>query len=115
MEALAASSESSFEARNNITGYRLPNGRTIYVLAEGRLVNLAAGDGHPVEIMDMSFALQALSARFVVQNGASLVPGVYPVPQALDDEVARRKLVSCGMAVDVLTDAQKTYLSSWNG
>ncbi len=115
MEALAASSESSFEARNNITGYRLLNGRTIYVLAEGRLVNLAAGDGHPVEIMDMSFALQALSARFVVQNGASLVPGVYPVPQALDDEVARRKLVSCGMAVDVLTDAQKTYLSSWNG
>ena len=115
MEALESCAVSSFDARNNITGYRLPNGRTVYVLAEGRLVNLAAGDGHPVEIMDMSFALQALSARYMAQNGASLAPGVYPVPQALDGEVACRKLASCGMAVDELTDLQRAYLGSWNG
>lgn len=115
MEALEDFAVSSFDARNNITGYCLPNGNTVYVLAEGRLVNLAAGDGHPVEIMDMSFALQALSARYVAIYGASLAPGVYPVPQTLDDEVARRKLASCGMSVDELTDLQKAYLGSWNG
>ncbi len=115
MEALEDFAVSSFDARNNITGYRLPNGKTVYVLAEGRLVNLAAGDGHPVEIMDMSFALQALSARYMAENGPSLAPGVYRVPQALDDEVAHRKLSSCGMSVDELTSLQKAYLASWNG
>ncbi len=114
MRELEAEAVNTFEARNNIMGYTLPNGRTVYVIAEGRLVNLAAGDGHPVEIMDMSFALQALSARYMAQNGKSLTPGVYAVPEALDNEVARRKLNACHMSVDVLTDAQKAYLGSWN-
>ena len=114
MEELEAYAVSSFEARNNITGYVLPCGKTIYAIAEGRLVNLAAGDGHPVEIMDMSFALQALSARYMAQNGKTLKAGVYAVPEELDSEVANRKLAACGMSVDVLTDAQKKYLSSWN-
>ena len=99
--------------RPNIMGYALPNGRTIFVLAEGRLVNLAAGDGHPVEIMDMSFAIQALSARYIAENRGQLSPGVLPVPAALDQEVARRKLAACGLTIDTLTDQQKAYLSSW--
>jgi len=114
MEELEACAESAFEARNNIMGYVLPGGKTVYVIAEGRLVNLAAGDGHPVEIMDMSFALQALSARYMARSGAGLIPGVYAVPEELDNEVANRKLAACGMTVDVLTDAQKAYLASWN-
>ncbi len=114
MEELEAYAVNTFEARNNITGYVLPNGKTVFAIAEGRLVNLAAGDGHPVEIMDMSFALQALSARYMAQNGRTLKPGVYAVPEELDSEVANRKLAACGMSVDVLTDAQKKYLSSWS-
>ena len=99
--------------RANIMGYVLPNGRTLSVLAEGRLVNLAAGDVHPVEIMDMSFAIQALSARYIAENRATLKPGVHPVPEALDQEVARRKLAACGLSSDTLTDSQREYLSSW--
>ena len=114
MEELETYAANTFEARNNITGYVLPNGKTVFAIAEGRLVNLAAGDGHPVEIMDMSFALQALSARYMAQNGRTLKPGVYAVPEELDSEVANRKLAACGMSVDVLTDAQKKYLSSWS-
>ena len=99
--------------KTNIMGYRLENGRTLFVLAEGRLVNLASGDGHPVEIMDMSFAIQALSARHLALHRGELAPGVYPVPEELDEAVARRKLASCGMSIDALTDAQREYLSSW--
>ena len=100
----------SFEARNNIVGYRLANGKTVYVIAEGRLVNIAAGDGHPAEIMDMSFAIQALSARYLADKRADLAPGVVPVPQEIDTYVAEMKLKTLGLTIDRLSDAQKAYL-----
>ena len=99
-----------FEARRNIEGYVLPNGKTLYLIAEGRLVNLAAGDGHPAEIMDMSFALQALCARRVAEQGADLPSEVLPVPRDIDRDVARRKLTALGVAVDTLTAEQERYL-----
>ena len=107
-------SVSSAPARNNIVGYVLPNGRKLYVLAEGRLVNLAAGDGHPAEIMDMSFAIQALSARYLVEHRDALprVPGnmVHDVPAEIDREVALRKIRYWGMEIDKLTPEQHRYL-----
>ena len=102
------------EQKPNIMGYEFDDGRTVFVLAEGRLVNLASGDGHPVEIMDMSFAIQALSARYLAQNHLGLAPAVIPVPEEIDLEVAHMKLKSCGVTIDALTDAQTKYLSSWN-
>jgi len=103
----------SQEQKPNIMGYTLSNGRTIFVLAEGRLVNLASGDGHPVEIMDMSFAIQALSARFLVQNHGNLACDVIPVPEEIDLDVAKKKLAACGLSIDALTEEQSKYLSSW--
>ena len=100
--------------KQNIMGYQLVNGKSVFVLAEGRLVNLASGDGHPVEIMDMSFAIQALSARFLVQNHKMLAPGVIPVPSDIDLDVAYMKLASRGLTIDKLTDEQARYLSSWS-
>lgn len=101
-------------ARKNITGYLLDNGRRIYIIAEGRLVNLAAGDGHPAEIMDMSFAIQALSARHLVadRQGISREPGgmLNDVPRTIDEEVARRKLSAWGCRIDTLTPEQRRYL-----
>mgnify|MGYP003304439682 CR=1 FL=1 len=101
-------------ARKNIVGYKLENGNRIYIIAEGRLVNLAAGDGHPAEIMDMSFAIQALSARYLVENRdkVSREPGsmVNDVPLEIDQEVARRKLAFWGCEIDVLTPEQRRYL-----
>ena len=102
------------EQKPNIMGYTLENGKTIFVLAEGRLVNIAAGDGHPVEIMDMSFAVQAMSARYLAQNHESLSPGVIPVPEEIDIEVANKKLASFGLSIDTLTPEQSKYLNSWN-
>lgn len=110
MDALEAAAVSKYEARHNITGYTLPNGRTVFVLAEGRLVNLASGDGHPAEIMDMSFAIQALSARYLADNRGTLAPGVIPVPREIDRAVAARKLATMGVEIDVLTPEQKRYL-----
>ena len=104
----------TYESRKNITGYRMADGRTLHLIAEGRLVNLAAGDGHPAEIMDMSFAIQALSARYLAKHRGELSPGVYDIPQEIDDEVARRKLAAWGVSVDKLTKEQETYLNSWN-
>ena len=101
-------------ARKNIVGYTLENGNKIYIIAEGRLVNLAAGDGHPAEIMDMSFAIQALSAKYLVENKAKISrePGcmVNDVPLAIDQEVARRKLAFWGCEIDTLTPEQHRYL-----
>ena len=100
-------------ARNNIMGYKLENGRKIYVIAEGRLVNLAAGDGHPAEIMDMSFAIQALSARYLVEHRdmpRKAGEMVHDVPREIDEEVARRKLGYWGCAIDTLTPEQHKYL-----
>ena len=104
-------------ARKNIMGYKLANGRWINVIAEGRLVNLAAGDGHPAEIMDMSFAIQALSALHLVKNKDTLASQdkVIDVPKYIDNEVANRKLKFWGMEIDKLTDEQEKYLNSWNG
>ncbi len=101
------------EMKPNITGYRLKDGRWLYVLAEGRLVNLASGDGHPAEIMDMSFAIQALSAEYVAHKRGVLAPGLYPVPREIDERVARDKLAFLGLGIDTLTEAQRAYLDSW--
>lgn len=101
-------------ARANITAYTLANGRTLYLLGEGRLVNLAAGDGHPAEIMDMSFAIQALSAKYLVDNRPTLerIPGkmLHNVPTEVDNMVARMKLKDWGIEIDSLTPAQREYL-----
>ncbi|MGN0538402.1 MAG: adenosylhomocysteinase [Candidatus Fimenecus sp.] len=100
--------------RKNITGYVLPDGRTISVIAEGRLVNLAAGDGHPAEIMDMSFSIQALCAEYIVKNRSSLKISVNDVPEEIDRKVALRKLQSWGTQIDTLTPEQEKYINSWN-
>jgi adenosylhomocysteinase len=99
-------------ARQNIMAYTLADGRKIYIIAEGRLVNLAAGDGHPAEIMDMSFAIQALSARYLVKNGVVREKGnmVHDVPVEIDREVAARKLSYWGCEIDTLTPEQHRYL-----
>jgi adenosylhomocysteinase len=99
------------ERRRNIAGYRLANGRTLNLLAEGRLVNLAAGDGHAAEIMDMSFALQALCARYLAQHHGTLPPRLLAVPQEIDGQVARLKLASLGISIDALTEEQARYLA----
>ncbi|MDQ0088415.1 adenosylhomocysteinase [Paenibacillus anaericanus] len=99
--------------RRNIEEYQLKDGRKIYVLAEGRLVNLAAGDGHPAEIMDMTFALQALSLKYVNESYESIGNTVVNVPYELDEQVARYKLESLGLGIDVLTEEQRVYLDSW--
>lgn len=100
--------------RNNIMGYTLANGNTISLIAEGRLVNLAAGDGHPAEIMDMSFSIQALCAEYIVSNHGKLSVGVIDVPEEIDRKVALRKLNSWGTHVDVLSPEQEKYINSWN-
>lgn len=101
-------------ARNNIKAYDLPDGKTVYVIADGRLVNLAAGDGHPAEIMDMSFAIQALSAKYLVDNREAIAREkgrmLNIVPDAIDNDVAWRKLASWGVEIDALTEAQHRYL-----
>lgn len=98
--------------RRNVQGFTLPTGQTICLLAEGRLVNLAAGDGHPAEIMDMSFALQALCVEHIAK-GKQLTPGVYAVPQEIDHAVARMKLKALGCDVDELSAQQVDYLAGW--
>ncbi len=100
----------AYEARNNIMAYKLENGNIINVIAQGRLVNLAAGDGHPAEIMDMSFAIQALSALYLVNNKDKLSDMIIKVPKSVDNEVARKKLGYLGIEIDALSDAQREYL-----
>lgn len=111
---LKAAATSRKTVRKNIEEFTMPDGRKIYLLAEGRLVNLAAGDGHPAEIMDMSFALQALSARYVLDNAGKLEKRVYDVPAELDRRVAGLKLQSLGIRIDQLTPEQDAYIHSWN-
>ena len=106
----------SYTARNNIMGYKLSNGNTVFVIAEGRLVNLAAGDGHPAEIMDMSFAIQALSAEYIAKNSDKLKKGEHMtvnVPKDIDRKVAERKLNAWGIRIDKLNPDQEKYLNSW--
>ena len=102
----------SKEMRNNIIGYKLPTGQWLCVIAEGRLVNLAAGDGHPAEIMDMSFAIQALSAKYLVENQNNLTDKLIDVPVEVDMDVAARKLAFMGKEIDVLTAEQEAYLNA---
>lgn len=115
MACLRRIAVSSSPARNNIIGYTLANGNTLYVIAEGRLVNLAAGDGHPAEIMDMSFAIQALSAEYLIRNHGNVTEKLITVPRAVDQAVAWRKLESMGISIDTLTDEQARYLAGWEG
>lgn len=106
LEKLALESN---QRKPNIMGYKMSNGRWVHVLSEGRLVNLAAGDGHPAEIMDMSFAIQALGAKYLVEHRTELEPALIAVPEEIDQEVARRKLMFMGAELDVLTERQRAY------
>jgi len=108
-------STSNREVRPFVQEWTMRDGRLIYLLAEGRLVNLAAAEGHPSAVMDMSFANQALSAEHMVKNHATMDPGVYVVPLELDREVGRLKLQALGVSIDTLTDEQQKYLESWEG
>ena len=110
MAGLEEMAVDKYEARHNIQAYVLPGGKTVYTIAEGRLVNLAAADGHPAEIMDMSFAVQALGAEYLVKNKGKLPDTVISFPRELDDAVAERKLASMGIAIDSLSTEQKDYL-----
>lgn len=112
MAGLREMALSSKEQRKNIMGYQIAKDRWIYVLAEGRLVNLAAGDGHPAEIMDMSFAIQALGAKYLVEHQGQLTEKLIPVPREVDLDVAARKLNFLGKSIDTLTEEQTTYLNS---
>jgi adenosylhomocysteinase len=99
--------------RANVEGFRLPNGRWLNLLGGGHIVNIACGDGHPAEIMDMSFALQLLAARHVVLEAGRLAADCHPVPAAIDEQVARLKLAAAGVSIDVLTSDQRDYLAHW--
>jgi adenosylhomocysteinase len=101
------------QVRPAVQEYKLADGRRLHVLAEGRLINLAAAEGHPAAVMDMSFANQALCAEYMARNAGKLEPRVYDVPDDIDAEVARLKLRSMGVAIDTLTEEQKRYLTSW--
>ena len=111
VEALERVAVEKKEMRKNICGYKMPNGNWLYLLAEGRLVNLAAGDGHPAEIMDMSFAIQALSARYLAQHAKEVTEKLVPVPAEVDRRVASMELAFMGKEIDTLTDRQKAYLA----
>ena len=108
--ALAEMADKVYERKPHITGYHLPDGRTLNLLAEGRLVNLAAGNGHPAEIMDMSFAIQAKGLEYLVKTKGQLAHKLYAVPREIDEEVARIKLESMNVRIDALSDEQKEYM-----
>ncbi len=110
VEKVAVKSE---KVRDNVIKYCMNDGRKLYVLAEGRLVNLAAAEGHPSEVMDMSFANQALAARWILENGKNLEKRVYSVPEDIDKEIARRKLSAMDIRIDTLTEEQRKYLHGW--
>jgi adenosylhomocysteinase len=111
LEELSTSKRS---VRRDVDEYELGDGRKVYLIAEGRLVNLAAAEGHPAAVMDMSFANQALASEYVVANGSSLERKVYPVPEEIDKEIARLKLATMGVEIDRLTEEQAHYLASWD-
>ena len=109
MESLVASKRT---IRPNLDEYKLKDGRKLYLLSEGRLVNLAAAEGHPSEVMDMSFANQALSVEYLAKN-PKMEPKVFDVPSEIDESVASLKLKTMGIEIDALTEEQRKYLSSW--
>src|SRR5437868_4434622 len=114
LPALRALAVETRSAREFVDEYRLADGRRLYLIADGRLVNLSAAEGHPAQVMDMSFANQALSAEYGAANAGSLERKVYPVPQEIDDEIARLKLATMDVEIDTLTDEQVRYLESWD-
>ena len=114
VKSLKEISQSTRKIRPFVDEYKLPNGRSIYLLADGRLVNLGAAEGHPSAVMDMSFANQALSAEFIKMHAKELERRVYNVPEDIDKEIARLKLASLGIRIDELTPEQEEYLTSWN-
>ncbi|MBI1961562.1 MAG: adenosylhomocysteinase, partial [Parcubacteria group bacterium] len=103
----------SYASREHVQSYELPGGKVINLLTDGRLVNLAAAEGHPSSVMDLSFAGQALSTEYLVKNRGALPPGVHRLPEALDQKIASLKLASLGVKHDTLTKRQKEYLDSW--
>jgi adenosylhomocysteinase len=111
--ALEQMSEPKKRVRPFVDEYKLKDGRRIYLLGEGRLINLASAEGHPASVMDMSFANQALSLEYMVKNADKLEKTVYGVPEAIDHEIARLKLAAMGIHIDVLTAEQEKYLNSW--
>ncbi|MFP3074542.1 MAG: adenosylhomocysteinase, partial [Caldivirga sp.] len=113
VEALEKNSISKREIRPFVVEYTLTNGRKVYLLAEGRLVNLSVAEGHPSEVMDMSFSNQALASEYILRNAGRLQPRVYRLPQEIDEEIARLKLASMGIKIDTLTEEQARYISSW--
>jgi adenosylhomocysteinase len=113
LAGLRETAASSREVRRNITEYELPDGRRLHVLARGRLVNIAASDGHPVEIMDLTFAVQALAAHHLASHAVDMAPGIQPIPEEIDDLVARAKLASLGVEPEKLTEEQISYQQSW--
>jgi len=114
ISALRSLAGESRAAREFVEEFTLADGRRLYLLGEGRLINLAAAEGHPAIVMDMSFANQALSAEYVVQNASSLERKVYVVPKDIDDEIARLKLATMGIDIDQLSEEQAKYLASWD-
>ncbi|MCL6634098.1 MAG: adenosylhomocysteinase [Alicyclobacillus herbarius] len=113
IDALEATAMAKRRLREGVDEYKMPDGRRLYLLGEGRLINLAGAEGHPAEVMDMSFADQALSIEYLVKQGKNLRPQVYDVPEHIDRQVASLKLAASGIAIDVLTEDQKKYLASW--
>jgi adenosylhomocysteinase len=113
LPGLAESSTSRRQIRDFVEEFTLNNGRRLYLLGEGRLINLAAAEGHPSSVMDMSFANQALCAEYMARESKKLGKNVYPVPEEIDKEIARLKLASMGVEIDTLTPEQEKYLSSW--
>jgi adenosylhomocysteinase len=113
LEALARLTKSRRQMREFVEEYRLKNGKRIYVLGEGRLINLTAAEGHPSSVMDMSFANQALAAEYLLKKGKQLSKQVYGVPTEIDEMIAKMKLKAMGIKIDTLTEEQKEYLSSW--
>jgi len=102
------------KAREFVEEFELEDGKRLFLIAEGRLVNLSSAEGHPAAVMDMSFANQALSAEYVVTNAANLERRVYPVPSEIDSEIARLKLATMGIEIDTLSEEQAKYLASWD-
>ena len=113
IKALAALSKSKREIRHSVEEYSLKNGNRIYLLGEGRLINLAAAEGHPASVMDMSFANQALGAEYMLKHVKSLSKDVHVIPKEVDQNIATIKLQALGVSIDTLTPKQKKYLGSW--
>jgi adenosylhomocysteinase len=113
IDALSALAVERRTVRDFVEEFKMKDGRRIYLLGDGRLINLASAEGHPASVMDMSFANQALCAEYMVRNGKSLKAKVYPVPEEIDREIARLKLAAMGVTIDQLSPKQERYLAAW--